>query len=300
MNAWLRHHLHSSLRTLGRLASTPIGTALNVVVIGVALALPLGAYVLLVNLQTLAGGFAGQAQVSLFLDRSAASDEVRSIEDRLRRESGVKQVRFVPRATALNDLARSANLAEVIGALRENPLPDAVIVTLEGNDAALAEHISETARGFAKVTHVQTDSDWTRRLDALLRLGRTGLVLLGVLLSVALIAVTFNTIRLQIVTQRDEIEVSRLIGATDSYIQRPFFYLGGFLGILGGLVALGLVFAGLLVMNRDVAALAALYGSQFRLTALSTQDCFAFLLFSGLLGWLGSYLSVSVHLHKID
>jgi cell division transport system permease protein len=300
VNAWLRHHLHSMLRTLGRLASTPIGTALNVVVIGVALALPLGAYVLLVNLQSLAGGFAGQAQVSLFLDSGATGDEVRSIEDRLRRESGVKQVHFVPRATALNDLARSANLAEVIGALRENPLPDAIIVTLDGNDAAIAEHISDIARGFSKVTHAQTDSDWTRRLDALLRLGRTGLVLLGALLSVALIAVTFNTIRLQIVTQRDEIEVSRLIGATDSYIQRPFFYLGGFLGILGGLVALGLVFAGLLVMNRDVAALAALYRSQFRLTALGTLDCLAFLLFSGLLGWLGSYLSVSIHLHTID
>ena len=300
MNAWLRHHFQSSLRTLGRLLSTPVGTALNVVVIGVALALPLGAYVLLVNLQTLGAGFAAQAQVSLFLDRIAASDDVRSIEDRLRREPGVKQVRFVPRATALKDLARSANLAEVIGALRENPLPDAIIVTLDGNDAALAERVSQMARGFAKVTHVQTDSDWTRRLDALIRLGRTGLALLGVLLSLALIAVTFNTIRLQIVTQRDEIEVSRLIGATDSYIHRPFLYLGGLLGVLGGLVALGLVFAGLLVMNRDVATLATLYGSQFRLEALGALDCLAFLLFSGLLGWLGSYLSVSVHLQTVD
>ncbi len=300
MNAWLRHHLHSLLRTAGRLISTPLGTALNAVVIGVALALPLGVYVLLVNLQTLAGGFAAQAQVSLFLDRDAASDDVRSIEDRLRRESGVMQVRFVPRATALADLARSANLSEVIGAFRENPLPDAIIVTLEGNDAALAERISARARGFSKVTHVQTDSDWTRRLDALIRLGRTGLVLLGVLLSVALIAVTFNTIRLQILTQHDEIEVSRLIGATDTYIQRPFFYLGGLLGILGGLVALGLVLGGLIMMNRDVATLAALYGSQFRLEALGTLDCLAFLLFSGLLGWLGSYLSVSIHLQLVD
>ncbi len=300
MSAWLRHHFHSWRGTIARLTATPIGTALNVAVIGAALALPLGAYVLLVNLQTLAGGFSSQAQVSLFLDRSASSDDIRSIEDRLRRESGVAQMRFVPRATALHDLARSANLSGVIGALRENPLPDAIVVTLDGNNAALAEHISQTAGGFAKVTHVQTDSGWMRRLDALIRLGRTVLVLLGVLLSLALIAVTFNTIRLQILTQHDEIEVSRLIGATDAYIHRPFLYLGGMLGLLGGLIALGLVSGGLALMNTDVATLASLYGSQFRLDSLGAPDCGPFLLFSGLLGWLGSYLSVSAHLQSVD
>ena len=300
MSPWLRHHFHSWWGTIARLIATPIGTALNVVVIGVALALPLGAYVILVNLQTLAGGFSSQAQVSLFLDRNATGDDIRSIEDGLRRESGVAQVRFVPRATALRDLARSANLSEVIGALRENPLPDAIVVTLNGNNAAFAEHIAEMARSFAKVTHVQTDSDWIRRLGGLIRLGRSALVLLGLLLSLALIAVTFNTIRLQILTQHDEIEVSRLIGATDAYIHRPFLYLGGMLGLLGGLIALGLIFGGLAIMNRDVATLASFYGSQFRLDFLSASDCAIFLMFSGLLGWLGSYLSVSVHLHKVD
>ena len=300
MNTWLRHHFHSSIGTAGRLVSTPIGTALNIIVIGVALALPLGAYVLLVNLQALASGFSAQAQVSIFLDRVATSDDIHTIEDRFRREAGVTKVSFVPRATALRDLARSANLSEVIGTLRENPLPDAIILTLSDNNAAIAEHISAMARGFDKVTNVQTDSDWMRRLDAVIRLGRTGLILLGVLLSRALIAVTFNTIRLQILTQHDEIEVSRLVGATDAYIHRPFLYLGGFLGFLGGLFALGLVLAGINIMNRDVATLASLYGSQFRLGSLGTQDCLAFLLFSGLLGWLGSFLSVSAHLQYID
>ncbi|MSQ53548.1 MAG: ABC transporter permease [Betaproteobacteria bacterium] len=300
MIAWLRHHVHSFVRTLLRLLSTPVGSALNVVVIGVALALPLAGYILLKNLHALAGGFATQAQVSLFLDRDANANDVKSIGDRLRKEEGIRELRFVPRATALADLARAANLSEVVAALPDNPLPDAIVVTMESNDADIAENIAAMARSLAKVGHVQTDSAWTRRLDALIKLGRSALGVLSALLSFTLVAVTFNTIRLQILTQKEEIEVSRLVGATDSYIQRPFFYLGALLGILGGVVALALVFTGLILVNRDVSTLAALYGSPFSLSALEPLDCLSFLGFSALLGWLGAFLSVSIHLLKID
>ena len=300
MIAWLRHHLYSLDRTTIRLMAAPVSTALNVIVIGVALALPLAGYVLLQNLQSLANGFATQAQLTLFLDRSAGPEDVKSLEDRLGKEKGVMHLRFVPRATALADLARSADISEVVGALRENPLPDAIIVTLKTNDTVGAEILAEKARSFAKVGYVQADSTWTRRLDALIGLGRSALGVLGVLLSFALVAVTVNTIRLQILTQHDEIEVSRLIGATDSYIKRPFFYLGTLLGAFGGLFALALVFAGLGFLNRDVSTLAALYGSTFSLVGLGTSDCLAFLGFSAALGWLGAHLSVSIYLLKTN
>ena len=298
MIAWLRHHLYSLDRTTIRLMAAPVSTTLNVIVIGVALALPLAGYVLLQNLQSLANGFATQAQLTLFLDRSAGPEDVKSLEDRLGKEKKVMRLRFVPRATALADLARSADISEVVGALRENPLPDAIIVTLKTNDTVAAEILAEKARSFAKVGYVQADSTWTRRLDALIGLGRSALGVLGVLLSFALVAVTVNTIRLQILTQHDEIEVSRLIGATDSYIKRPFFYLGTLLGAFGGLFALALVFAGLAFLNRDVSTLAALYGGNFSLSGLGTSDCLAFLGFSAALGWLGSHLSVSIYLLK--
>ena len=300
MTAWLRHHAYSLARTLVRLLSTPVGSALNVVVIGVALALPLAGYILLKNLQSLAGGFATQAQLSLFLERDASAKDIKSIEDLLRKEEGIRELRFVPKAAALAELARVANLSDVVAALPDNPLPDAIVVTLGSNDAALAENLAAKARTFAKVGQVQTDSTWTRRLDALIKLGHSTLSVLGALLSFALVAVTFNTIRLQILTQKEEIEVSRLIGATDSYIQRPFFYLGVLLGVLGGVVALALVFTGLVLLNRDVSMLAALYGSPFSLSALEPSDCLSFLGFSALLGWLGAFLSVSVHLLKVD
>ena len=300
MIAWLRHHGQSLVRTLSRLAATPVGTTLNVAVIGVVLSLPLAGYVLLQNLQSLAAGFPTQAQVTLFLDRDAGAGEAKVIEDRLRRENGVRELRFVSRSTALADLARSADFADVVAALRENPLPDAIVVTMKENDAAASERVASIGRSLPNVGHVQTDSAWTQRLEALINLGRSALGIAGALLSIALVAVTFNTIRLQILTQRDEIEVSRLIGATDAYIQRPFFYLGTLLGAMGGAVALVLVWGGLGILNRDVGVLAALYGSAFSLGALGATDCLAFIGFSALLGWLGAYLSVSVHLLLID
>jgi cell division transport system permease protein len=149
-----------------------------------------------------------------------------------------------------------------------------------------------------KVVHVQVDSAWVQRLDALLRLGRTAVALLAVLLCLALVAVTFNTIRLQILTHADEIEVSRLIGATDAYVHRPFFYLGSLFGALGGIAALAIVFLALGVLNRDLAPLAASYGSGFRLEFPRLGESLSLLIFSAALGWLGSRFAVSMHLQK--
>jgi cell division transport system permease protein len=163
------------------------------------------------------------------------------------------------------ELNRVAGMQEVIASLPQNPLPDAFVVTLSGSDPALADRLELEFKSLPKVAYVQADSAWVRRLDALLRLGRTAVGLLSVLLGLALVAVTFNTIRLQILTQRDEIELCRLIGATHAYIRRPYFYLGSLLGLFGGIAALAIVLSGLTVLNRDLADLAYLYGSNVSL-----------------------------------
>jgi cell division transport system permease protein len=139
-----------------------------------------------------------------------------------------------------------------------------------------------------------------RRLTALARIGRLGLGLLAALLGAGLVAVTFNTIRLQILTLRDEIEVSKLIGATDGFIRRPFYYLGLLQGIAGGAIALGIVAGILALLNREVRLLAESYGSSFRFAFLSGGDASAVLLLAGVLGWIGAHLSVSRHLRQIE
>jgi len=300
LRAWLQHHRFSFAQTVSRLARAPVATFLNMLVIGVALALPLGGYTVLGNLEPFSRNVSTESQLSVFLAADAAKNDAAAIEARLKGAQGVRAVRFVDRNSALTGLKRSPGMAEVIATLRDNPLPDAFVVTLAASDPELAERLEREFRALPKVAHVQVDSAWLRRLDTLLRLGRTTVALLGALLGLALVAVTFNTIRLQILTQRDEIEVSRLIGATRAYVQRPFIYLGSFLGLLGGLAALGIVYAALAVLNRDIAQLAVLYGSDFRLRFPDPADAAATLGAAALLGWLGAYLSVSKHLREID
>ena len=296
MRAWLRHHLVSLVQTLTRLARSPFSTMLNVLAIGAALALPVGAFCLLLNLEVLSRQTSVEPQLSVFLASSAGPADIASLGSQLKGTNGVRAVRFVSRDEALADLKRGAGMEEVIASLRHNPLPDAFVVTLSGPDPALAEQIERQFKSFPRVAHVQADSAWVRRLDALLRLGRTAVVLLSALLSLALVAVTFNTIRLQILTQRDEIEVSSLIGATRAYIRRPFFYLGSLLGLLGGFAALLIVLGALAVLDRDLAQLGVLYGIGLRLRYPEPREMAAVLGICLALGWLGAYWSVSRYL----
>ena len=296
MRAWLQHHRLSLVQTSARMAGSPFATTLNVLAIGVALALPFGVYCLLANLEALSRKVSVDPQLTVFLARDAAKADVAAVETRLKGARGVRAVRFISRDAALADLGRAGGLEEVIASLPQNPLPDAFVVTLSASDPVLADRLELDFKSLPKVAYVQADSAWVRRMDALLRLGRTGVVLLAGLLGIALVAVTFNTIRLQILTQRDEIELCRLIGATHTYIRRPFFYLGSMLGLLGGIAALGIVVAGLAFLNRDLGALAQLYGADLRLSLPSSREMGAVLGSAAALGWLGAYLSVSRHL----
>lgn len=299
MNTWLRQHWHTLVLTLRRLARNPLGTLLNVTVIGVALALPLGGYMLLQNLGGVARQVAGNPQVSLFLARDAGKADIAALEARLKQVPGVRAVRFISREQALADLKQSENLSDVLATLQSNPLPDAFVIETDSNAAEL-EKLEPQLTALPHVAHVQLDSAWVKRLQSVVQLGRTAVLILATLLAVALVAVTFNTIRLQILTQKDEIEVSKLIGATDAFICRPFFYLGLIQGALGGVAALAIVYLSLRVLNHGIRALARLYGSGFELVFFRPSDCLALLAFAAVLGWLGAYMSVSRHLSAIE
>jgi len=289
MTAWLRQHRQAFARALGRVG------LLNALVIGIALSLPAGGYTLLESLRSVAGRVTVQPQISLFLDAKRA--DVASLASTLKRDARISGVRFVSREQALKELAAVQGLPELVAVLGRNPLPDAFVVT------AADENIEPLAADLAQlpgIAHVQADALWARRLATLARLARIGVWLLAGLLGAALIAVTFNTIRLQILTQREEIEVSKLIGATDAFIRRPFYYAGLLQGLAGGALALLLVAGTLALLNREVRPLAESYGSDFRFGFLPTGDAGAFLLFAALLGWLGAYLSVSRHLKAIE
>jgi cell division transport system permease protein len=287
MRSWLRHHA-AALRSALRRASL-----LNTLVIGIALALPAGGYALLESVRPAGLRLALEPRISVFLEPKASRSEAEALGARLRRDVRISALRFIPREQALKEMSSVQGLPEVIGALGRNPFPDAFVVTARDDIAG------ELAK-LPGVAHVQADALWARRLASATTIAELAVALLGALLGAGLVAVTFNTIRLQILTQRDEIEVSKLIGATDGFIRRPFYYLGLLQGIAGGAVALAIVALALAVLNREVAALAESYGTGFRLAFLPPGPALLVVAAAGGLGWLGAQLSVSRYLRDIE
>lgn len=298
MNRFLTQHLAALHDALRRLVAAPLNTILSLVVIGTALALPSAGWVTLDNLRGLTGSASGVQQISLFLTLDASKKDIGDIESRLR-ETKAGSWRFVPREEALKRLQASEGMAEIIASLPKNPLPDAFVVEPIDTRPEALEALAQTFNQWPKVAHVQLDSAWVRRFDAFLRIGKLSLTLLAALFAGALMAVTFNTIRLQILAQAAEIEVAKLIGATDAFIRRPFYYFGALQGVLGGLFAALLVSIGAALLAAPLGELIALYGGTFTLRGLSPPDIAALAGFGGGLGWLGATLSVAIHLRRI-
>lgn len=299
MSAWFAQHLTALRDALRRLLAMPLNTLLSLLVIGVALTLPTAGWLTIENLRKLTGDTPGVQQISIFLALDASHNEVGEIESRLQQASAGSW-RFVPRAEALKRLREAEGMAEIIGSLPKNPLPDAFVVTPADSRPESLENLATSFSTWPKVAHVQLDSAWVKRLDSLLRLGKLIVMLLAVLFAGALVTITFNTIRLQILAQAAEIEVAKLIGATDAYIQRPLHYFGLLQGALGGLCAALLVTAGSHLLTPPVAELAQLYGTSFTLQGLSANDIVVLAAIGGTLGWLGAKISALIHLRRIS
>ena len=287
MSAWIRQHWQAWLLGIRKLSW------LNALVIGIALSLPAAGYALLESLRPAGARLALEPRISLFLAPQAQRADAEALGTRLRADRRIDEVRFVPREQALKEMSEVQGLSEVIAALGRNPLPDAFVVTSRQDIAAELGKLPGVA-------HVQADAVWARRLAAAGAIAEVALGVLAALLGAALIAVTFNTIRLQILTQRDEIEVSKLLGATDAFIGRPFYYLGLLQGVVGGGLALAIVAAALALLNSEVRLLAESYGSNFRFAFLPLSDAVFVMLLAAGLGWLGARLSVRRHLRAIE
>lgn len=298
MTAWLRAHRQALALVLRQLGHSPFGTLLTVGVIGVALSLPAGLYLVLQNLGAAAGQVRGEPQISLFMNPGASPSEVREVEARLNQNPLVEEFRFIPRDKALKDLLQTSGLGDVAAGLERNPLPDAFAIRPASADADQMEQLRDELQKLPRVDAALLDSAWAKRLNTLLELGRRVALLLAGLLGFALLAVTVNTIRLQILSRRDEIEVSKLIGATDPFVRRPFLYQGALQGLLGGAAAWAVLALALRLLNPGVERLAQLYGTAFQLHGLSLADGLGLLLFAAMLGWLGAFLAVARYLRE--
>lgn len=289
----MSRHWRTLMGTLRRLAGTPLATLVTVSVIGIALSLPAGLYLLLSNLGQAGNALETQPQISLFLKLDAGKEVQRQIEQQLKGHAAIKTFRFVGRDQALKELTASNGLDDLAAGLPNNPLPDAYIITARENDAANLDKLRSEVSQWPGVESAELDSAWVKRLNAMLDLGRQLTFMLAILLAFGLIAGMGNIIRLQILTRQEEIEVSKLIGATDRFIRLPFLYHGALQGLLGGLAAWAIIAISIQLLNVSVIRLGSLYGSAFRLEGLAMADATALLGFSAILGWVGAYIAVS-------
>ncbi len=297
---WLREHGFALRASLVRLRSAPGSFAFNVLVIALALILPLAGLTLLENLRPVSRELAVEPEISIFLSNEATRERAQALGSELReaaKAAGLSvKVEFIPREKALELLKERAGLNDVVAALGSNPLPDAYVVRLTStSDTAGArgiEQLADSYRRLQAVEAVQLDAAWVRRLAALLQLAEIALWLLAGALAGVVLAVVFNTIRLQVITQAEEIAVARLLGATDSFVSRPFYYTGGLLGLCAGALALAGVLGALALLNAPVGDLARLYGSSFQLLPLDAGSTALLLAASSGLGVTGAMLSV--------
>jgi cell division transport system permease protein len=277
---------------LTRFGQAPFASLFTLIAIGVAISLPAGLYLGLSNLARLAGNLPTQPEISVYLSRDASKEQIKQLETLLTGRADVRRAQFVSKEAALEQLAQAGKLTDITSGLDSNPLPDAwVLVPSDPDPGALAKLRAELER-LPAVDEVNLDSQWASRLQAALNIGHTLVILLAALFALALMAISGNAIRTQVLARRDEIEVSRLIGATDRYIRRSFLYHGALQGLFGGIIALCILVLLMLALQAPVSRLAMLYASPFSLRFLALGQQALILLLAALAGWLGAWGAV--------
>lgn len=297
---YLLRHAQVLFAVLGQLTRAPLATALTLAAIGITLALPSGLYVMLDNLERLSSGWERSAQISLFLKRDVSEAGAHKLAQQVRALPTVTGVDFISREAAFAEFKRDSGFGSALDALDSNPLPAVLIVRPAASDPVAIETLVASLARLPGVDLAQLDIEWLRRLASLLRLAERGVLLLAVLLSLAVLLIIGNTIRLVVVTRQTEIEIVQLVGGTPAFIRRPFLYMGLLQGLFGGLLAWLLVDASLLFLNGPARELAGLYGSGFGLNGLGLGAGTTLALGGATLGWAGARLAVGQQLRRFD
>ncbi|WP_405233020.1 permease-like cell division protein FtsX [Lentisalinibacter salinarum] len=298
---WLARHGETAVAALGRLAAQPLSTLLTVLVIAITLALPAGLHLGVKNAAQLSGGWESAVDFSVYLDMGTAEDDARRLAGIIESRADVERVEFISATEALADFKAGSGFGDALDALDDNPLPHTLVVrpAVAGNDS-LIELLREELANLPETDLVQLDTAWVQRFNATLDLIRRVILITALLLGAAVIIVIGNTIRLDIQNRRDEIVVTKLIGASAGFIRRPFLYSGLLYGIGGGLLALVLVAVSLWLTSDGVARLAGLYGSGFRLSGLDWRESLTVLGTGAFLGWFGSWFAAARHMRRIE
>jgi cell division transport system permease protein len=302
MNQWFERHFQTMIGSLGRLWQQPFATMLTIVVIGIALALPACLHVLVQNVRTASGGWSSALDISVYMKPDATLEQAQRAADRIRQRRDVDAVTLIEADAALAEFRRDSGFGAALDALKDNPLPHALVVRpdAEFREAGRVQSLSQELRKIDGVEIVQLDTEWVSRFNAILDVVRRGVFLAAGLFALGILVIVGNTIRLDIENRRGEIEVTKLVGGSDAFVRRPFLYNGVWYGLTGGITAGIIVAIVVAVLSSPVQRIAGLYGSQFELQGVGLVGWLALLFGGALLGWLGSFIVATRELREIE
>jgi cell division transport system permease protein len=289
--AYLLNHAHGLFSSLGRLTRTPFTSAMTILVLAVAIALAGSFYIVVANIQQLTGNLEASNQMSLFLKDNITDSAGQKLADQLKQHPSSESVKFITKKQAMEEFKANSGFGEALTALDTNPLPSVIQVqpknSLDSNEDI--EKLMTEFKQLPQVDFVQVDMQWIERMQTIMLIASRAVFLVSVLLGFAVTFITGNTIRLELHNRRDEVYISKLVGATLSFIQRPFLYCGFWLGFIAGFSAWLIITIMLLIVESPVEKLSTLYNSGFELQFLGFFEFTALLLLASSLAVLGSW-----------
>jgi cell division transport system permease protein len=293
--------MSTSIAALGRVARQPFASFLTILVIAVTLALPAALHLVVKNAQAISGGWANALDFSVYLKNGVPEEDARRLGEIIDQRADIDQVTFISADEALAEFREQSGFGDALDHLSDNPLPHTLVVRpAASNTEASMILLNEELSNLPETDFVQADTDWVRRFHAILDILERAVAIGAALLGAAILVIIGNTIRLDIQNRREEIEVTKLIGASNAFVRRPFLYTGLWYGLGGGLLALGLVSYGLFALEQPVARLSGLYNSTFSVLTLSLEESLLIVGAGVFLGLGGSWLAAARHMRRIE
>jgi cell division transport system permease protein len=301
LSTWFALHLGTAMAALGRVARQPFASLMTILVIAVTLALPAALHLVIKNAQAISGNWANALDFSVYLKKGVSEMDARQLASIIDQRADVDQVIFISADEALAGFREQSGFGAALDQLTSNPLPHTLVVRPgASNTAESMMLLNEELSNLPETEFVQTDTDWVRRFHAILDILERATVIGAALLGVAILVIIGNTIRLDIQNRREEIEVTKLIGASNGFVRRPFLYTGFWYGLGGGLMALGLVGYGLYALEQPVARLSGLYNSSFSVLSLDVRESLLIVGAGVFLGLVGSWIAATRHMRRIE
>lgn len=304
MRSYIARHFQVMISTLGDMARSPANTINTTLIVAISLLLPLFLYVVVKSSEGLSESWQGRPQISVFLQTNVTTNEAQLIFQEVQLHPSIELAEFVTPKQALEEfrlLSRNSSLDEELAFIGENPLPPSIVLmpnNISATPSALRE-LTEQLEKIEGIDNIRLDLDWTQRFNAILSVVKRAGLLLSVLLAVALILIVGNTIKLLIYNRRDEIEIAKLVGATNTFVRRPFLYFGSMIGFLGSILALIFLLISASLIDQPLSELASMYQSKSLLHSLSAIEILTVLGVGPALGWLAARWSVAQHLWRI-